>query len=66
MNAMVKCKRVMRLMLRPQDFIALNVAIPVFPALRIDPDQELSIINSIRTSGLRNHGISAALRRVSI
>jgi hypothetical protein len=65
MNAMVKCKRVMRLMLRPQDFIALNVAIPVFPALRIDPDQELSI-NSIRTSGLRNHGISAALRRVSI
>jgi hypothetical protein len=43
MSAMVKCKRVMRSMLRLQDFVALDVATRLFPAQCIDPDQELSI-----------------------
>jgi hypothetical protein len=41
MSATVKCKRVMRLMLRLQCFVALKVAMPVFFWLsHIDPDQE--------------------------
>lgn len=33
MSAMVKCKRAMRLMFLLQGFVALNVAMPVFPTL---------------------------------
>ena len=62
MGAGVKCKRVMRLVLRRQDFAALNVTMPVFLQLpRIGPDQECQLHDRVRRASGHVH-VNSPLR----